>query len=407
MRALSKALLLLSVSLIPFQAQAGEDFTAALKEGKVSADIRARYEYADRAGLKVGTAETLRTRLGYMTGDYYNFAAKLEVENIWAPFGEDYDDGANRKTRFTRIADPELTEVNEAFLQYQAYDSLLRGGRQVVKLDDRFFVGDSDWRQNQTSYDAVRAETSALPHLKATYVYVWNERNNLGTEADDGIRKSNSHLLNASTDLVPFSTLRGYVYHIDLEDEAPKLSSTTIGFDIDSKYKLNDDWTFTGLATFANQRDAAKNPDNYNLNFYRLVGGTKFQGATVMMGYEVFEGNGTSSFTRPFGNNHRPQGRSDIISTKSTIANGLEDAWGRVEYQLDGVHSLIDGLTAGAEYHDFSAEHTDSDYGSEYNLYLTQNFGENYAAEILYADYDADNLSFDTQKLIFQVSAKF
>jgi hypothetical protein len=400
-------LLALCFSLLPLAAHAGDDLAAALTGGDVNADINLRYEHVAREGVNDAEALTIRSRVGYTTGAYYGLSGKLEIENVWSPFDVNYDNGVNGRTSFARIPDPQSTEINQGYLQFAAYDTTLRAGRQVITFDDRYFVGDSAWRQNQTSYDGLRLETKALPHVTANYAYVFDEHNNIGNASSAGSRGSDSHLLNVKTDVMPGTDLRAFVYRINLDDKAPTLSSSTYGIEAAPKYKVAQDWTLSGLASYAYQQDAARNPNNYGLNFYRVVGGADYQQINAKLGYEVFEGNGTASFTRPFGNNFSPQGRSDVISTKVTIPNGLRDYWARLEYRLAGVHEAVDGLLMGGEYHSFEAQHISRHYGSEYNLYLNKNFGDRFTAELVWADYSADKLSFDTQKLVAQFTVKF
>jgi hypothetical protein len=386
---------------------AGTDFTKAMTEGKVNADIRARHEYVDADGLSDGAADTVRTRLGYTTGDFYNVSGMLEVENVTNAFSEDYNDGANGKTTRVSIADPETTEVNQAYLQYKAFDSTLRGGRQVISLGDERFMGDSGWRQNQTTFDAVRLQSKFVKHLDANYVYVDKMRNNLGDETATGERDSRSHVINLETDIIPHVTTTGFAYLIDLENDAPTLSSDTYGIQADVDYELCDNWSLLGTATYANQTDAGRNPSDYDLNFYRAIGGVGYKSLTTKVGYEVVEGDGTRSVTMPFADGNKTHGRSDVINSKTTIANGLEDLYVQAEVEVGGVHEYVNGISVGGEYHTFDAENGSADYGSEYDVYISKKFGKHYYADIVYANYDADTFSVDTQKLIFQVGAKF
>jgi len=402
--AVAASALLTAISAPAF---AGTDINKALFEGKVNADIRARHEYVDADNREEGAADTVRTRLGYTTGDFYNVSGTLEFENVAAIGSEDYNDGANGKTSRVSISDPETTEVNQAYLQYKAFDSTLRGGRQVISLGDERFMGDSGWRQNQTTFDAVRAETKFVPHLDANYVYVNKMHNNLGNEAAAGTRDSDSHVVTLETDIIPHVNTTGFMYLIDLQNDAPALSSDTYGIQADVDYPLNKDWSLLATGTFANQTDAAENPNSYDLNFYRGIGGFSYKSLTAKVGYEVIEGDGTSSVTMPFADGNKTHGRSDVINSKVTIPNGLEDLWVQAEFEVGGVQQYIDGLSIGGEYHTFDAERGGADYGDEYNIYLGKKFGKTYYADIVYANYDADTFNVDTQKLIFQVGAKF
>jgi hypothetical protein len=72
-----------SIALLPATVVANDSFYEALTGGKVSFSARLRYESVDQDNsLKDADAVTLRTTLGYKTGDYYGFGAFLELEDV-------------------------------------------------------------------------------------------------------------------------------------------------------------------------------------------------------------------------------------------------------------------------------------------------------------------------------------
>ena len=82
-------------------------------EGKVTLNIRARAEIADQDGKQTSQAYTERTRLGFTTGEYNNFYAHIDVEDIRAADDSLYNAaGTNGQPDKTVIADPEDTELN-------------------------------------------------------------------------------------------------------------------------------------------------------------------------------------------------------------------------------------------------------------------------------------------------------
>ncbi len=134
------------------------DFTKALTEGKILFDARYRYEYVDQDGLANNAdAHTVRTRLGYETGKFYNFSALLELEDVTGLGGEDYNDTINGKTTYPVVADPEDTNINRALISYTGLPQTnLSFGRQTINLDNQRFVGAVGWRQNDQTFDAIR-----------------------------------------------------------------------------------------------------------------------------------------------------------------------------------------------------------------------------------------------------------
>lgn len=389
---------------------AGDDFAKALSGGEVSGDIRARYENVDTANLSDANAFTIRTRLGYETGSFYGVTGGIEFENVLSPFAENYNDTLNGKNTRSVVADPETTEVNQAYLAYAAYDSTLKVGRQVLAdWDNGRWVGDASWRQNQFSYDAALFQTKLVPMATVSYAYVAKQRTNIGEEAAAGTQDSNSHLVNISTDALKFVTLSAYAYLLGQEDTNSQ-SSNTYGVRATGEYNVDRDWSVLYTGEYARQQDARKNPNDYSLNYWTVEGGVGYKSLTARVGYEVFEGNGTASVTTPFTSSHVFNGRADVINTSNTISQGLEDLYVAADVELGQVHNMLDGTMISAEWHDFQAENNSTDYGTEWNLGVKKEFGKHYFGEVVYADFDADDAGtgfVDTQKFIAQVGAKF
>jgi hypothetical protein len=106
----------------------------ALVEGKAYGDFRMRFEHVDQDNaLKNANALTIRSRLGYITGDISGFSAQLEFEDSRAVASvDDYNDGLGSKPEYSTVADPETTEVDQALLQYQGHGLSSKLGRQVI-----------------------------------------------------------------------------------------------------------------------------------------------------------------------------------------------------------------------------------------------------------------------------------
>lgn len=136
-------------------AGAMDDLHAAVQGGKATLDLRLRAEYVDYEATPETDAETLRTVLGYRSGDFHGATAYLEFENVSSLGNGDYYSGntgaGNNKAQFGTIADPALTQLNQGYLETCG----LRAGRQKIVYDNARFIGDVAWRQNDQVYDAV------------------------------------------------------------------------------------------------------------------------------------------------------------------------------------------------------------------------------------------------------------
>src|SRR5690606_11496153 len=141
---------LLALSELP---AAGQDQTLgeAITGGKPTALFNLRYEdVAQDGGLPDGEALTLRSALGYSTAAFKGFSATVEVENVANLLGTDEysvpQTGFN-PGQYAVIADPETTEVNQAYLHYSAGGLTARLGRQQILHDAQRFIGPVGWRQ--------------------------------------------------------------------------------------------------------------------------------------------------------------------------------------------------------------------------------------------------------------------
>jgi hypothetical protein len=155
---------------------------------KVDLQVRPRIELAKIDGFESSQAYTIRSHLGLGTKPWEGFSTFVQLENVWSLDDSSYNDGAQPPNNETTIADPETTELNQVWLQFER-DDLLRkltgdgpdvnvmakGGRQVIIFDDARFIGDVDWRQNQQTMDAARGATDfGIDALSTDYAYLWD-----------------------------------------------------------------------------------------------------------------------------------------------------------------------------------------------------------------------------------------
>jgi hypothetical protein len=99
---------------------------AAIKGGSATLDLRLRFEEVDVDNLSQDEARalTLRTRLNYSTARYQGLGATLEMDNITEIDGDNYATSPALKNSGNFpgkaiIADPEGTEVNQAYISYK------------------------------------------------------------------------------------------------------------------------------------------------------------------------------------------------------------------------------------------------------------------------------------------------
>ena len=244
-----------------------------LKDGEVNLDIRFRYEFAQIDGLNDSNAFTMRTRLGYTTARLEGFQAMIELEDNRSADDTQYNAaGLNGQPGLSVIADPEDTELNRLWIDYD-FRSLSEGlplsakiGRQRVNLDDQRFIGSVGWRQLEQTLDAARLTYKPTDDLTAQYIYV-NDVNRIFGD-DSGLDfESDSHLINVAYTGLEAGKLVGFAYLLDLGNTGTPgagVSSQTYGLRFDGGTDLNDQLALGYVGSFAFQSDYANNATGYD-----------------------------------------------------------------------------------------------------------------------------------------------
>jgi len=355
----------------------------ALTQGKFSANLRLRYESAAQTGLKDADALTLRTRVGFTTAAFAGWKAMVEAENIVAADGDHYNQaglnpgGAGRVV----IADPETTELNQAWLAFSHEKTTATLGRQRLVLDNARFVGDVGWRQNQQTFDAFTLQDKTLPQTTFNYAYLWQVNRVFGRDHAQGRFDADSHLLNATYAGFGAGTVTAYAYLLDFDNAAVN-SCATYGASFSGAQKINDAVKLTYRVELATQSDAGASPLNYQASYLALEAGFAGKPGSLAFGYEVMGSDGGVSFRTPLATLHAFDGWADLFL--STPGNGLRDTY------LKAAVNLPEGFALLGFYHDFSADRLGADYGRELDLQVTRKFTPALTGTLKYAKFNRD-----------------
>jgi hypothetical protein len=369
-------------------------------------NVRYRYESVDQDGFaEDAEAHTVRTRLGYETGAFMGFTLGAEVENIVPIGGENFNDTLNGKTQFPTVADPETTEINQAYIRYlDLPQTTLTLGRQRVVLDNHRWVGDVGFRQNQQTFDTLTAVNQSIDDVTVVYGYVWGVRRIFGEDSAAGTFNTNVHLVNATYAGFDLSKVTGYAYILDVDDSAAA-STNNYGLRLTGSNAITDGGLkFTHAAEYARQSDNADNPADVGLNYYLIEPGLAYEGLSAKLGYEVLEGDGTTALQTPLATLHAHQGWADQFLT--TPADGIEEMRAKLVYTVPG-DSFAGGIKLWAVYHDFDSENTSADLGEELDLKIAKTLFKHLTLSLKWASYSADSHSVDTDKLFAEAVLKF
>ena len=347
----------------------------AIENGTASGNFRLRYESVDQDNaLDDASALTLRSRFGYKTGEISGFSAFLEFEDSRVVGGQDdYNNTVGKGTEYSVIADPEVTEVDQGFLQYKGNGLTAKIGRQVITTDNHRFVGHVGWRQDRQTFDAATFNYAPTDNVSLMYGYI-NNRNRIFAEDKDV--QSKDHILNASYK-TPVGKLVGYAYLLE-EDTSTDNALDTVGIRFSGSTAAGTA-KILYTAEYATQSFEAGSTD-YDATYFLLEGGASVSGITAKIGYEVLgSDSGSYGFSTPLATLHKFSGWSDQFL--GTPTEGLVDLYAMVGSKIGpGKLTLM--------YHDFSAEEdteTIDDYGREIDLSYAIKFSKHYNAGIKYA----------------------
>ncbi len=379
-------------------------FWEALTTGSVKLDLRLRAESADQDGLRASEAFTARTRLGYLTRPWNGFHAYVEMEDVRTPDDDTYNSTLNSNPGRTVIADPEGTELNEAWLGYEAHDAKhLRAkfGRQTLTLDDHRFLGDVGWRQDNQTFDALSLRSGlGVEQLQATYGYLGQVNRIFAQEAD---WDSDSHVFNVRYAGSGAWNVVGFAYLLDFEESSPANSSQTYGARLTGSASLGEHTALEYAASVAAQSDHGDNPVSYDAPYYALDLGLKVDAVGVFgAGYEVLgSDDGAKGFATPLATLHKFNGYADKFL--NTPADGLRDL-----YVFARGLKLPGELTGYVAYHDFQADDGGADYGQELDVHVTRKINDHVSVGAKYAQFWGDSAGFDdTAKFILDLTVVF
>jgi len=368
--------------------------------GTAKLDLNLRYATVDQDNARRDAdALTLRTRLNYTTKSFSGFSAVVEFEDSRTVLGlDEYNDTLGNNPEYSVIADPETTELDQAYVQYKKQGFTAKVGRQVIALDAHRFIGHVGWRQDRQTFDAITFQYQFNKDLKAQYSYV-NQRNRIFAEERDLDAKD--HFLNVSYK-TSLGKLVAYGYLLEVDNDTDN-SLDTWGASFKGKKKLGNTPFLYDLEIATQSSETATT--DFDALYTRVDVGVVVQGITAKVGLETLgSDDGAYGFATPLATLHKFNGWSDqFLGTPSV---GLEDLYVKFIGKAFGGKWLV-------AYHDFSADDgtpTVDDLGSEVNLQYTRKFAEHYRFGIKYANYsagDADAGKVDTDRAWLWVGASF
>ncbi len=363
-------------------------------------NLRARHEHVeDAAFARDADATTLRLRLGLRAEFGHGWSASIEGEGI-ADSGDRHNNGANGRTAYPAVIDPDGAELNQAWVGWKHARFGATLGRQRLVFDNQRWVGDVGWRQNEQTFDAAALDFKPNDDWALRYVWADKVHRISGDDARDPLareRDLSTHLFNVAYKRGK-QQWTGYAY---LHDDRDVTAASTATFGLrwtgsHAAEALTWGWT----AEYARQREHAGNPRDVSHAYWLLEPTLQAKGVTYRVGWEHLGGDGAHALQTPLATLHAFNGWADKFLV--TPAGGIEDLY-------IGAGGKAGKFTWAATYHDYRPDTAFAGidrYGRELDLSLSRPLWQDWTGLLKFADYRADDFARDTRKVWLQVEYK-
>lgn len=391
--------MLVNSSLFIQQATASTDnLRQALDQSTLNLDFRYRLEAVDQDNIaKDALASTLRSRISVQTGRYYGFSGLIELDNASVLGDQSYNSTVNGETTYPIVADPDGSDLNQALLRYQTDNKKtnIDWGRQRINLLNQRFLGSVGWRQNEQTLDGIRVQ-----HFTNKWLLDLSSFHNVnrvfgpdGAKADEPGEFSNL--------LVTFKPAAQHQLNLFAHDYRfdhwALNSSLTTGLDYQGNFIPVAQQQLLVHFSYATQTDNSDSASDFSEDYSRVDAQWKINKISLEAGYELLSGNGTVALQTPLATLHAFNGYTDIFL--STPANGLNDIW------LGAGYALPKGAI-NIQYHQFTSDINNIDYGDEINIVYNYNINTHLVANLKFADYNRDQFAQNTQKIWLSLNFK-
>lgn len=385
---------------------------SAITQGKPILDFNFRWENGKADRLQTSNSLTARTRLGYQTSPIWGFQGLLEFGNVASPYEGGYFDAVEvNQSGQTPVADPEVILANRFWLRFakEEWAGLdVKVGRQRIKLDDDRWIGNVGWRQNEQTFDSVRAQTTlGVEGLLAQYVYAWEVNRIFGDQGPANRRDfgQNSHFINLSYKVAPQLKAVAFTYLLDTNDPFAGNASNTYGFRLTGKIPVTEKLAINYQGSYAYQTDAADNAVDYGAHYgfaeaslaYEKVG-------AVAAGYELLgTDDGDARVVTPFSTAHKFNGFADVFLNNGGN-RGLRDVWVSVAPAIP-----LKGVKLKVIFHQFYDDQGGDNLGQEYDAVASYKLNKyvSFLYKLGYFDGGKDRSPPTTVRNILQTTFKF
>ena len=379
-----------ALALSSSMAVQAEGFDTVLSDTTVDLNFRYRVESSDvDNNLDAALANTLKSRITINTGEVSGLSILVEGDNV-LHVTEDFNSTENGETQYNKVVDPETTQLNQAYLQYKGFDSIVKVGNQRVNLDNQRHVGGVAFRQDEATFDAISVQNQSIDNTTVVLA-IANNRNkidNTNTEEDIVIA-------NVKYQVNPELATTGFFYQLDYCTATGQTlgvravgKAAGIGYEAELARQTNDITDHAPL-------------------YLHLSASKKLGGLNAKLGFESLgsddDAGANAAFAVPLGTNHKFLGWSDVYLTGAG-GNGIQDLYVSATAKVEGIKLV-------GQFHKFDAAQGSADLGTEVGFLAAKkikNYGISFKLAHFMSTDDSKGLNKnDTTKVWLTGSAKF
>ncbi len=279
------------------------------------------------------------------------------------------------------LPDPRYTGVNQAMVEYSGVEGLrVKAGRQAVRVDNRRWVSDNDFRQVPQVFDGISIVHTGIENTELSAQHYWRARATSG--ATHGLRLA---ILRAAWNPLPGHSLSAYGYFHDQAQNGAFTgfadnSYRVIGAKADGAVSASSSIDVAYVIEYARQRPHAGGDSRIDASYRRVGAGLAGASWTVRADEEVKGSSaGAYGLQMPLTDFYAFNGWT--LHFFNTPRAGLRDRW--LTLRLG-----IGAATLYGEAHRFRADFGGGDLGREADIGLTYVLDENSVVRLQHARYD-------------------
>jgi len=325
--------------------------------------VDGRYRYEDRSQNGTLNTRTLSFQAGAKIDAEWGFGGLVEYEVV-----HNFEEIGN--------LDPDVSDFNQYYVSYNAYDTTIKYGRQQINLGafpdegGQAIVGGVAWRQNEQTFDAVSIKSTYFDDFTIFASYS-DQANIIFADTNEDAVNHEGEFVFVNVDYTGFDFPITAYYVDNSYESGPLLNGTPIE-------DLRDGNTF-GLHTKIGGlylEGAVQNGDEYA----HIAYSTKVGKHSLRAGLEQLNG----GFSTPFSTAHKFGGWADAILGQRVNGTGN----GTSDFYLKYATKLPFGVVFKAHGHYFTDDTYSQTVGSELDLLLVKQITAGVKGIFKFADFD-------------------